>query len=136
MTQKETNWEKRFEEQFPADPYGDFEGGEVLAYSVDAREVKQFIREALATQKEEILGEVLETDIYTEAHDNDGHRYQIPNSKTEEWKEFCEIPEEDERSWEVPEWAERIDGKEIKQHGMNKLINSIRNSDSAKGEEK
>lgn len=45
--------------------------------------------------------------------DNDGHRYQIPQSKVVEWEEFCDIPEDDERSWYVPEWAERIDGNKV-----------------------
>ena len=56
--------------------------------------------------------EVLEE--YMAVKDNDTHRYQIPRSKKEEWDAFLEIPEDDERSWDVPEWAERIDGMPVK----------------------
>lgn len=53
-------------------------------------------------------------DEYIAVKDNDSHRYQILRSKKDEWDAFCEIPEYDERSWDVPEWAERIDGMPVK----------------------
>lgn len=43
--------------------------------------------------------------------DNSGHEYVIPESKQDEWDTFMEIPEDDERSWDVPEWAERKEGR-------------------------
>lgn len=42
--------------------------------------------------------------------DNSGHQYFIPFNKRDEWNEWLEIPEDDERSWDAPEYAERIDG--------------------------
>lgn len=42
--------------------------------------------------------------------DNSSHWYLIPANKKEEWSDFVCIPEDDERSWDVPEWANRIDG--------------------------
>lgn len=49
-----------------------------------------------------------------EAFDNDGHRYQIPRNKNKEWNEWLEIPSDDERSWDAPEFSERIDGAPVK----------------------
>ena len=48
--------------------------------------------------------------LYTEVTDNSCHHYLIPYDRLEEWDKFMEIPEDDERSWDVPEFAERIDG--------------------------
>lgn len=42
--------------------------------------------------------------------DCSGHEYYIPWDKREEWRSYAEIPEDDERSWEIPEYAVRIDG--------------------------
>lgn len=56
---------------------------------------------------------------YIAVKDNDTHRYQIPRSKKAEWEVFCEIPEDDEKSWDVPEWAERIDGMPVKSFKQN-----------------
>lgn len=50
---------------------------------------------------------------YTEVQDDSTHHYIIPFERLEDWEKFLEIPEDDERSWEVPEWAERIDGGRI-----------------------
>lgn len=47
---------------------------------------------------------------YMEVTDNSSHHYVIPYDKREEWEAFCAIPEDDESSWEVPAFAERIDG--------------------------
>ena len=47
---------------------------------------------------------------YRIVSDNSGHKYYIPVNKEKDWYAFMEIPEEDERSWDVPSFAERIDG--------------------------
>lgn len=47
---------------------------------------------------------------YFEGVDNSSHHYLIPLEKRSEWYAFCELPEDDERSWDTPEWAERLDG--------------------------
>lgn len=41
--------------------------------------------------------------------DDDCHWYMIPADKQVEWNEFRNIPSDDERSWDVPLWAEQID---------------------------
>lgn len=76
--------------------------------------------------------EILEgVEEYIAVKDNDTHRYQIPSSRKKDWEEFCEIPEDDERSWDVPEWAERIDGGKVKSYKdtaiaeVDKFITSI-----------
>lgn len=43
--------------------------------------------------------------------DNSGHDYYIPVDKTEEWRRFSEIDEDDPASWDVPLFAKRIDGR-------------------------
>jgi hypothetical protein len=47
--------------------------------------------------------------MFTEVTDNSFHHYVIPFEKLGEWDQFMQIPEDDERSWEVPAWAECID---------------------------
>jgi hypothetical protein len=42
--------------------------------------------------------------------DCSGHRYIVPLSRREEWDAWSDIPEDDERSWDEPEYAERIEG--------------------------
>lgn len=42
--------------------------------------------------------------------DSSCHWYLIPLEKAGEWSEFMDIPDDDERSWQVPEWAKMIDG--------------------------
>ena len=42
--------------------------------------------------------------------DGDSHWYVIPEDKRAEWDAFCAIPSDDERSWDVPEWATRVGG--------------------------
>lgn len=42
--------------------------------------------------------------------DNDSHWYIVPACKRTEWEEFCNIPEDDERSWNVPAFAEPLGG--------------------------
>ena len=46
----------------------------------------------------------------TEVSDGSGHHYVIPLGRLDEWGAFCNLDEDDERAWEVPEWAHRIDG--------------------------
>lgn len=42
--------------------------------------------------------------------DNDSHWYVIPVARRSEWSAFLDIPEDDERSWEVPTWARPVGG--------------------------
>lgn len=42
--------------------------------------------------------------------DDSGHDYIVPVAKRDEWHAWQDIPEEDLRSWDVPEFAQRIDG--------------------------
>jgi hypothetical protein len=42
--------------------------------------------------------------------DQSGHDYFVPVERKEEWMSFLELDEDDPGSWDVPEWAERIDG--------------------------
>ena len=44
------------------------------------------------------------------ARDNDGHWYLIPEANREEWDRFLNIPEDDQRSWDVPDFAESLGG--------------------------
>ena len=68
---------------------------------------------ALPEKKEEFIA----------VKDNDCHRYQIPRNKKEDWYKWLEIPEDDERSWDVPDYAERIDGEDVEDNrGWNTCI--------------
>lgn len=42
--------------------------------------------------------------------DNDGHHYVIPEAKLIRWEVWCNIPSDDERSWEPPDFAEAVGG--------------------------
>lgn len=44
--------------------------------------------------------------------DSSGHRYLVPYEYRIDWERWCEIPEDDEAGWEVPDHidAVRIDG--------------------------
>ncbi|HCC05018.1 TPA: hypothetical protein DEP58_01770 [Patescibacteria group bacterium] len=64
-------------------------------------------------EREEIVTLIKNTEEYISVKDESSHRYQIPRSKKEEWDTFCEIPEDDEASWNVPDWAEQIDGMPV-----------------------
>jgi len=71
--------------------------------------LEQEILEAERRGREEMRKECLacvpnEKDEYIEAFDNDGHRFAIPRSKRDEWYKWCEIPSDDEKSWEVPDF--------------------------------
>lgn len=43
--------------------------------------------------------------------DNSGHEYYIPVDRSKDWDEWMELDELDERSWDVPNYAMRIDGR-------------------------
>lgn len=47
---------------------------------------------------------------YMMAQDNDCHWYVIPVARQQEWYDWCDIPTDDERSWEPPEFAQRTYG--------------------------
>jgi hypothetical protein len=47
---------------------------------------------------------------YIEVMDDSFHHYVIPLDKEDDWEKFMEIPEDDPSSWDVPEYAELIDG--------------------------
>jgi len=42
--------------------------------------------------------------------DNDSHWYVVPLSKKTEWEAWKEIPSDDERTWEAPDFARRTYG--------------------------
>jgi hypothetical protein len=42
--------------------------------------------------------------------DTSGHRYIVPVEHVDDWVALYDLDEDDEASWEVPEWAERIEG--------------------------
>jgi len=68
----------------------------------------------------------LKREEFVEAFDNDGHRYQIPTNKRDEWYKWCEIPSDNEESWDTPDFAERIDGMPIKQNsGFNDGLSAV-----------
>lgn len=81
---------------------------------IDCPELENFISKLQQDLLTQLITECEGIEEYIVVKDNDTHRYQIPKSKLEDWEEFCEIPEDDERSWDVPDWAERIDGHPVK----------------------
>mgnify|MGYP001575995552 FL=1 len=42
--------------------------------------------------------------------DNSGHKYAVSVLRRKEWDDWCDIQEGDERSWKVPDYADRIEG--------------------------
>jgi len=42
--------------------------------------------------------------------DGSAHRYLVPLDKHAEWLEWTNLDESDERSWDAPAYAKRIDG--------------------------
>lgn len=40
--------------------------------------------------------------------DDDAHYYLVPENKRDEWNAWRAIPSDDERSWDVPDFARRI----------------------------
>jgi hypothetical protein len=77
--------------------------------AVEYAEVEAFLSETIEECRS-FNGEKREEFIVVK--DNDCHRYKIPRSKDKDWDEWLEIDEDDERSWDVPEYAERLDGGE------------------------
>lgn len=51
-----------------------------------------------------------ESGPYILTSDNDGHHYVIPKARETEWEKWLEIPDDDARSWDGPEWAEQVGG--------------------------
>ena len=43
------------------------------------------------------------------SQDESCHWYVIPALHREKWEAFLDIPEDDERSWDAPEWAVTVD---------------------------
>lgn len=99
-------WEKEFYKTFPLT-------GDTWVLERHQEAVRAFIQTILDTHTAHLVERIEALDEFIAVKDNDGHRYQIPRSKKHEWDEFMEIPEDDERSWDVPEWAERIDGMPV-----------------------
>jgi len=50
---------------------------------------------------------------YIEVGDNSGHSYVIPFAEINDWYEWLEIDDDDERAWDVPEYAKQIDGGSV-----------------------
>lgn len=44
--------------------------------------------------------------------DCSGHRYLVLFEHRQEWLEWISIPDDDPRCWDVPEYAQRIDGEQ------------------------
>lgn len=42
------------------------------------------------------------------SQDNSCHWYIVPVDKRAEWDAWLEIPDDDERAWDAPEFAQRI----------------------------
>lgn len=51
-----------------------------------------------------------EAERYFLSQDNSAHHYIVPVSRMDEWNEWRDIPEDDPRAWDAPEWAQRIEG--------------------------
>lgn len=43
--------------------------------------------------------------------DNSGHKYLIPIERYNDWASFEMLDEDDEASWDVPDFAKRIEGR-------------------------
>jgi len=95
-------------------------------------EFSEIIYQAIQKVHTQALQSVLEKvekmkkEEYVEAFDNDGHRYQIPGNKQDEWFKFMEIHSDDEASRDVPDFADRIDGMPVKQtSGYNRALSDL-----------
>lgn len=42
--------------------------------------------------------------------DQSSHWYLVPVKRRAEWNAWCDLDEDDERSWTPPEWAVRLGG--------------------------
>lgn len=92
--------------------------------------IKQFLSKKLEEQAREFKKCVpAKRPEWIEAYDNDGHRYQIPSDKREEWYKWCELDPEDEASWDEPSFAERIDGLPVTDNSKwNQAISEMNNN--------
>lgn len=93
------------------------------------RIVTKFTDQVEQSAYDKAIEVVKNAEEYIEVTDNDTHHYQIPKSKKDDWDTWCEISSDDEASWDVPEYAERVDGmgvssfKDIAISEINKLKN-------------
>lgn len=44
------------------------------------------------------------------SQDKDSHWYLIPEDKREDWYTWCDLDTDDDASWDVPSYAEAING--------------------------
>jgi len=49
---------------------------------------------------------------YILVKDNDCHWYVIPNDRRKHWSAWLELDSENERAWDVPEFAEEVGGSQ------------------------
>lgn len=47
---------------------------------------------------------------YFLAQDRDCHWFVVPTAYQAEWAAWCNLDDDDEASWDVPDWAESIGG--------------------------
>lgn len=47
---------------------------------------------------------------YYLARDNSGHWYVVPDGRRSDWVAWTLLPEDDERAWDAPDWAQRVNG--------------------------
>jgi ferric-dicitrate binding protein FerR (iron transport regulator) len=47
---------------------------------------------------------------YFFAQDNSSHWYLVDADRREEWQRWCELDDEHPASWDVPEYAQRLEG--------------------------
>jgi hypothetical protein len=47
---------------------------------------------------------------YFLSSDNSGHHYVVPVENRDEWWAWLEIPDDDERAWDAPVFARRVEG--------------------------
>ena len=51
---------------------------------------------------------------YLETTDDNGHRYVIPLEERHNWHHWvAAVSEDDPKSWDVPEYAVRVDGGDV-----------------------
>jgi hypothetical protein len=50
------------------------------------------------------------TSLFFMSRDSSSHWYIVPAAKRAEWDAWCDMDEDDERAWVVPEYAERLNG--------------------------
>jgi len=49
-------------------------------------------------------------DEFILVQDKDSHWFVIPDNKSNDWCRWCDLDEDDEASWDVPEYAEQVGG--------------------------